>query len=98
MSKIFKYKLGATVRCKYSGFEGVIVARVQFINKCVQYNVLPFNKDKSKIPEDMAIDEQSLEKIRIVKKKKIKVKKKPKRKPKRKSTGGPMHKIMRAKY
>lgn len=77
-------KLGDKVRCKITGFSGIAVAKTEFINGCVQYNVLPKGESKNKMPEDMSIDIQSLEKIEV-KKKKIK----------KSSTGGRMTKIKR---
>ena len=60
-----KIELGDKVRCKYSGFEGIVVADCRFINGCVQYSVLPKCKDKNEPPKEEQIDAQSLE---IVKK------------------------------
>ena len=74
MSKI---QLGDKVRCKITGFEGTAVAKTEFINGCVQWGVLPRMKKASKsfkeglMPEEVEIDEQSLE-IISVKKKEIK--------------------------
>lgn len=87
VDNIFKFKLGDKVKCRYSGFEGTIVCRSQFINGCMQYSVLANNKDKTKLPEEIGIDEQSLllvEKIkRIIKKEK---------------NGGPMRKITQRNF
>jgi len=64
-------KLGDKVRCKLTGFIGIAVAKTEFINGCVQWSVLSkIGKDK-KMPEEIGIDEQSLE-IVPLKKKKIK--------------------------
>jgi len=54
-------ELGDKVRCKYSGFEGIVVADCRFINGCVQYSVLPKCKDKNEPPKEEQIDAQSLE-------------------------------------
>ena len=77
-------KLGDKVKCKLTGFTGTAVAKTEFINGCTQWNVLPKGDKSNKMPEDMSIDEQSLE-IIPVKKKKIK----------KKENGGPMHKGLR---
>lgn len=73
-------KLGQRVRCKITGFEGIAIAKSEFINGCIQYDILPRckNKEKDKIPEAVSIDQQSLEIIKETKKKIIK-----------KPTGGP---------
>ena len=73
-------KLGDKVRCKITGFTGIAVAKTEFLNGCVQWNVLPKAGKDAKMPEDMGIDEQSLEIIPL-KKKKIK----------RRDTGGAMN-------
>lgn len=78
MSKI---QLGDKVKCKYTGFTGVAVAKTEFINGCIQWQVLPKGNKNNKMPEEIAIDEQSLEVIPI-KKKKVK----------KSGNGGPMHK------
>jgi len=79
-------QLGDKVRCKLSGFVGVAVARTEFINGCVQYNVLPKVKKTNEVIEDVSIDEGSLEVIS----KKTKPKKK-------KENGGPMRKAISAR-
>jgi len=71
-----KIKLGDKVRCKHTGFTGIAVARTEFINGCIQWNVLPKGKDKSKMPEEICIDAQSLELVE------------PKPKPQQKRSGG----------
>ena len=78
-------KLGDKVRCKITGFEGVAVAKTEFINGCIQWMVTPKAKG-GKYPEDIGIDEGSLEVI------KPKLKKREK-----KNDGGPVTKgqIMR---
>ena len=70
-------KLGDTVKCKVSGFKGIVVARTEFINGCIQLEVQPKVNKKNEHMESLGIDIQSLEKISI-KKKAVK----------KKSTGG----------
>ena len=69
-----KIQFGDKVKCKITGFIGVVIAKTEFINGCVQWNVLPKGDKSNKMPEDIAIDEQSLEiilpKKRIIKKRK----------------------------
>ncbi len=62
-------KLGDKVKCKLIGFTGTVVARTEFINGCIQYNVLPRGDKKNKMPEDMNIDQETLEVIPAKKKK-----------------------------
>ncbi len=76
-----RIKLGDKVRCKHSGFTGIAVAKTEFINGCVQFNVLPKVKKHNEPIEDIGIDEDSLEVV-ITKKKKTKSK----------ANGGPMRK------
>jgi len=73
MEKNNKIKLGDKVRDMISGYEGIAVARTQFINGCVQYSVSAKLKkgDKPPIEGDPSIDEVSLE---VVEKKAFKSK------------------------
>jgi len=74
-------RLGDKVRCKHTGFTGIAVCKSEFINGCIQWGVLPKGDKKNKMPEEMGIDEQSLE---IIKPKIKKIRKK--------ESGGPMNK------
>jgi len=66
-------KLGDKVKCKVTGFVGIAIARTEFLNGCIQYSVVPkCKKGDTKMPEEMGIDEQSLE---VIPKKKKKIKK-----------------------
>ena len=65
-------KLGDKVRCKVTGFTGIAVARTEFLNGCIQFNVLPKADKKTKMPEEIGIDEGSLELVNKPKKKVIK--------------------------
>jgi len=81
-----RIKLGDKVKCKYSGFVGIAVAKTEFINGCVQYLVLPEVKKKDNAyPEEASIDIDSLELIS-----------KPKKKVAKSYAGGPS-KIIKAK-
>jgi len=66
-------KLGDKVKDKISGFVGIAVAKTEFLNGCIQYSIQPKVEKGNNVPDEIGIDEQSLE---IVKPKKIKVKKK----------------------
>lgn len=80
-------ELGDTVKCKYTGFKGVAVAKTIFINGCVQYSVAPKWDGKAVFREDMSMDEESL--VIIKKKKKPAVKRR---------TGGPNRVIRRSGF
>lgn len=58
-----KFKLGAKVKDKVSGIEGIAVARAEFINGCVKYVVQPPVDKDGKWVEDRWFDEESLEQI-----------------------------------
>jgi len=73
-------KLGDKVRDKITGFMGIAVAKTEFLNGCIQFNVLPKGDKINKMPDEISIDEQSLEIIRV------------KKKVKKKENGGPMRK------
>ena len=60
-------KLGDIVRCKYTGFRGVVMARTEFINGCIQFGVAAKFDPKAPIPiklSEQNIDSQSLVIIR----------------------------------
>ena len=63
-----KIELGDKVKCKHSGFIGIAVARSEFINGCIQIEVLPKVKKGNEMIEAQGIDEQSLEVVTRVKK------------------------------
>ena len=56
-------QLGDKVRCKLTGFTGITVAKTEFINGCIQWSVVPKISKDNKFPEEVGIDEQSLEVI-----------------------------------
>jgi hypothetical protein len=55
-------KLGNKVRCIVSGFEGIAAARVEYLNGCTQYCVVPAARDNKK-EDGIYIDHQQLEVI-----------------------------------
>ena len=61
-------QLGDKVKCKLSGFTGIATARTEFLNGCIQIEVLPKVKKNNEIVEAQSIDEQSLKVITRVKK------------------------------
>lgn len=76
-------KLGDKVKDKITGFTGIAVAKTEFLNGCIQWNVLPKGDKNNKMPEDMSIDQQTLEIIKPKKKKK---------EIKKRNNGGPTRK------
>ncbi len=72
-------QLGDKVRCKNTGFVGIAIAKTEYLNGCIQYDVVPKVDKDNKMPDPMSIDSQSLEVISTTKKKIIKT-----------NTGGPM--------
>jgi len=65
-------KLGDKVRCKITGFTGIAVVRSEFLNGCIQWSVLSKMGKDNKMPEEIGIDEKSLEIIPTPKKKVVK--------------------------
>ena len=65
-------QLGDKIRCKITGFVGIAVAKTEFINGCIQWDILPKGDKKNKMPEATSIDNQSLEIITPKKKEKMK--------------------------
>jgi len=68
-----RIELGDKVRCIYTGFEGIAVARTEFINGCIQISIAPkWDKKTNPVEQEMSLDSKSL---KIIKKNPIKVKK-----------------------
>jgi hypothetical protein len=55
--------LGSEVKDKVTGFKGVAVARVEYLNGCAQYCVKPKMAKDGKMPEGQYIDDDQLEVI-----------------------------------
>lgn len=55
-------ELGDKVKDLISGYEGIVTAKVEFLNGCIQYMVAPILKKGQQIPETSppTIDSQSL--------------------------------------
>ena len=66
-------ELGDKVRCKYTGYTGIAVAKTEFINGCVQFSIATKVGKDNKLPMegDPAIDENSLEIVTPIKREKI---------------------------
>lgn len=57
-----KFTLGSKVKCIVTGFTGIAVARLEYLNGCIQYGVKPkVKKEKpSEMPDAIYIDQQQL--------------------------------------
>lgn len=53
-------KLGYKAKDSITGFEGIVTARIEYINGCVQYCVKPLAGKDAKMPEGEWIDEGQL--------------------------------------
>ena len=72
-------ELGDKVKCIITGFVGVAISKTEYINGCIQYDVVPKVGKDNKVIEGIGIDQESL---KLVSKKKKKIV--------RSDTGGPM--------
>ncbi len=72
-------KLGDKVKDRHTGFVGIAVAKTEFVNGCIQWSVLSKVGKDNKMPEEVGIDEGSLEVV-----------KKPDKKVVKRETGGAM--------
>ncbi len=62
---MFKLKMQQRVKDTITGFEGVITARTEYLNGCVQYCVKPTKlKENGSMKDAEWFDEQQLEKVR----------------------------------
>jgi len=58
-----KFKLGNRLKCVVTGFTGIAIARLEYLNGCTQYGIKPKVKaeEPGKMPDAMYIDQQQLE-------------------------------------
>ena len=56
-------RLGQEVRDRVTGFTGIVTAKVEYLNGCVQYHVRPKVREDQKFPEGAYIDQEYLEVI-----------------------------------
>lgn len=54
-------KLGFKVRHKITGFEGIVVAKAEYLNGCIQYGIKPKMGKDGKMPDVEYIDFDELE-------------------------------------
>ena len=57
---MFKYSLEDEVKDRISGLKGVIMARCEYLNGCLKYEVQPKGLKDAKMQESYWIDEQQL--------------------------------------
>ena len=57
---MFKFNLGDRVKDYVTGFEGVVVSRTQFLNRCIRYAVQPVELDKGRVQDCCHFDEEQL--------------------------------------
>ena len=63
-NKMKAIKLGSKAKCKVTGFTGTVTARVEYLNGCIQYSVVPKMTEEGKMPACEYIDEAQLEVIK----------------------------------
>lgn len=80
-------KLGQKVRDKVTGFEGVAISRVEYLNGCIQFCVKPRVDKDGKDQDGQYVDEAQLEVV-----------KEPKAAVKKSDTGGPSANAPRPYY
>ena len=61
--KIKKIKLGSLVRDVITELEGIVIARIDYLNGCVQYSVQPKVDKQMKLGKVEWVDEEQLEVI-----------------------------------
>lgn len=77
-------KLGARAKDRITGFEGVITARIEYLNGCVQYCIKPTKLQKDGQPiEGLYFDSQQVEQLAELDKRAAGIE--------RYQTGGPSH-------
>ena len=54
-------ELGHKVRDKITGFEGIVIAKCEYINGCIQFEVKPIIWENNKVDQSQWIDIQQLE-------------------------------------
>lgn len=54
-------KLGNKVKDIVSGFKGITISRIEYLNGCIQYGVRPISKNGEKREGCEYIDEEQLE-------------------------------------
>lgn len=63
-----KFKLGEKCKDTISGYEGTVVARFEYLNGCVRYELQGRNEKPTDEPKSFIFDEDQLEKLKAPKK------------------------------
>jgi len=58
-----KIKLGSKVKDTVSGFTGIAESKIEFLNGCIQYSIVPKVGKDNKKGESLWVDEEQLEVI-----------------------------------
>lgn len=61
---IFLIENGESVRCKVTGFKGIVTCRTEWANGCIRYEVAPKVDKDGKMSKSEWIDEADLEVLR----------------------------------
>jgi len=56
-----KIKLGSKVKDRVSGFTGIVESRIEYLNGCIQYGVVPKVGKDNKKGESLWVDEEQIE-------------------------------------
>lgn len=59
----FKFELGEKLECLVTGFRGIATARIEYINGCIQYCLVPKVGSDNKRPDGEYIDQKQLKKV-----------------------------------
>lgn len=70
MATISIQMLGKRVKDKISGFKGIAIEKIEYLNGCIQYKIQPRVKENGKFIEGQWFDEQQLTVFKTVEKKK----------------------------
>jgi hypothetical protein len=71
-STLWKFNLGEQVKDTVTGFKGIITARIEYINGCLQYCVEPKVDKEGKPQKHQYVDEGQLELVPSKKRKPVK--------------------------
>ena len=58
---MFKYELGSKVKCRVTGFTGVVVGRSEWLHGCLTYSVKPMDLKDGKPQDSVGFDEGMLD-------------------------------------
>ncbi len=62
---MFKYELGQKLKCKVTGFTGVVMGRLQYFNGCIQYDLRrPVDPKTGEHRDGRWIDEEQLNPVK----------------------------------